>query len=417
MPKRVVLFDVDGTLIDPDSLGDETRTLLFPQATKAVIDALFLNGDTIIIASQATKRDDIIKTLQQANIDTDKILEILGRYEIEKVPLTANFEAKTSKALQVMRDQGAQQVVIIDDSLIGEHDNSVCHILVPTPKKTNYRYVEPQSDNYLKVALLPEESLQKISKTIHPHLVELAQKKGYGDLGINDELLNKTYDEALYTERLIHALCDYKIKLLEKDYSTIRLDRWSFFSSMDTKESKKQDKSLHIIRAIDEICHQLSHDTFGSLPLPPQAQLGELARILALKNFGDEQERQQSKTEQAIELAKFTIQKLGLVHKDINIEQAIDLAKTNNCFVLRSSLSRPDAIAVTSYSAKDSCSQLIYLDDLIEKDPSWFQTEELAMKKLLKEFGRIYSTNGQLLSVELAEAAAEEPSVSPSAGP
>ncbi|WP_454782306.1 DUF5617 domain-containing protein [Legionella sp. WA2022007384] len=155
MPK-VVLYDVDGTLISQASLGENNRKLFFPSQTAHVFKEHLRKNDHIIVCSAQSSADEIRSALQGANIDITKI-EILGKAETSILVGDSSSEKKVNKAKAAM-NRKLNTAVIVEDSLnINADDEDIIHILVPTNAPENI----PASDSYLKAALLPASTLRE----------------------------------------------------------------------------------------------------------------------------------------------------------------------------------------------------------------------------------------------------------------
>lgn len=189
---RVILFDVDDTLISATSLGDANRELLFPQTTKYVFEKLQLNSDHIIVSSSVTRKIDIQTAFQNAGIECNHI-EILGAEETSQLP-RGDYGRKVNKALSAMTELNASDIIIIeDDTSIISTDEHVVHILVPTlPQNEMLQPQDPLTDNYLKMVLLPTEFLKTTIKPVVKNTIDTMR------LGVIDhEHLNLVYDGAL----------------------------------------------------------------------------------------------------------------------------------------------------------------------------------------------------------------------------
>lgn len=191
--RRVVLFDVDDTLISSASLGDNERVLFFPETTKAVIDAL-RRDSYIIIASNQTPRDTIQTSLKMAGIDYSN-LEILGRQESRQLP-DGPYGQRVGRAVLVMERLNTEMAIIVDDNthLPSTHPQ-VYYLLVPIPS-SNIQPQSPISCNYLKASLLPKETLN-IFKPIIQEVINTQQRGA-----IDHQRLNSMYDQVVQAPRL-----------------------------------------------------------------------------------------------------------------------------------------------------------------------------------------------------------------------
>lgn len=154
MPK-VVLYDVDGTLISQSSLGEQNRRLFFPALTKRVFKEHLRKEDHVIVCSTYSTADEIKSALNKANIDITKI-EILGSAETRNLVGDSSSEKKVNKAKAAM-NRKLNTAVIVEDSLnIDADDENIVHILVPTNAPEDM----PASNSYLKAALLPASILR-----------------------------------------------------------------------------------------------------------------------------------------------------------------------------------------------------------------------------------------------------------------
>lgn len=188
---RIVLFDVDDTLISSTSLGMSVRPLFFPETTRKVIETLLDQGDHVIISSSATSTKAILDSLTATGLNCEPI-EIYGAEETNQWPEgTYGYGKKLTKALSIMTELGAESVIIVDDAVgINSAHDQVVHILVPTPPQNAlFEDQPPESDNYLKVALLSTAVLKAQVKPLVNDVI-CGMHKGV----VNHNRLNVAYD-------------------------------------------------------------------------------------------------------------------------------------------------------------------------------------------------------------------------------